>query len=395
MSPGAVSKAAHDIDAHLASVAHSFDLVAYATPINAEEAWAGFQSSHYERVPEFTYLPQALDIGHLKRLLWSVRPESVDDPALADLFHAVQDHLDREITMLSRVGESDFLALSLQHYGGAEPDLVELAERVLERAVVQAATSETVLDADELCELAAAEVRGYREVAPDFGPLPCVSADTFGLLVTHGRLMIGEDVRISSAHADSVIQHEVGTHMLTYYNGRAQPLLLLSEGLPGYEETQEGLSVLAEYLTAGLDADRIRTIALRVIAVLALVEGAEFVDAFRLIVERGLSPESAFSIVTRVYRGGGLTKDAVYLRGLAGILVHVGNGGDLNRLFLGKVATAHVPVLEELLTREILVEPRVLPRYLGRSAARERLTGLKDGMTVLQLIDDEPRTAWR
>jgi uncharacterized protein (TIGR02421 family) len=265
---------------------------------------------------------------------------------------------------------------------------VALAERILDQADAPRPAPGPVVSAGELCELAAAEVRSYRIEAPDFGPLPRVSEETYGLIVTHGQLLIGADVRVASRRVDALIQHEVGTHMLTYYNGRSQPLQLLAEGLPGYEEMQEGLSVLAEYLTAGLDAKRIRVLAARVIAIRALIEGAGFVEAFRLVAQRGLPSRSAFSIVTRVYRGGGLTKDATYLRGLAGILIHVGNGGEFTRLFLGKMSAGHMPVIEELLAREILVEPRVLPRYLGRPEARERLQRLQDGMNVLQLIEE-------
>ena len=40
----------------------------------------------------------------------------------------------------------------------------------------------------------------------------------------------------------------------------------------------------------------------------------------------------------RIYRGGGLTKDAVYLRGLLQILRYLREGGELEPLFVGKVA---------------------------------------------------------
>jgi uncharacterized protein (TIGR02421 family) len=290
--------------------------------------------------------------------------------------------------MLTDIGSSSFLYGSLQLWGGVEPDLMALAESILDQGDAPSPAPGPVISAEEFCEIAAVEVRSYRDKAPDFGPLPRVSPETYGLMVTHGQLLIGTDARIASRRVDALLQHEVGTHMLTYYNGRAQPLQLLAVGLPGYEELQEGLSVLAEYLTAGLDAKRIRVLAARVIAIRALTDGAGFVEAFRLVAERGLSSRSAFSIVTRVYRGGGLTKDATYLRGLAEILAHVGNGGQFPHLFLGKMAAGHMPVIEKLLARRILVEPRVLPRYLSRPEARERLRRLQDGMNVLQLIDE-------
>ncbi|MCH5599357.1 flavohemoglobin expression-modulating QEGLA motif protein [Niabella ginsengisoli] len=60
-----------------------------------------------------------------------------------------------------------------------------------------------------------------------------------------------------------MLQHEIGTHVVTYYNGKAQPLELFSIGVPGYEELQEGLAVLAEYLNDGLTNSRMRTLAAR------------------------------------------------------------------------------------------------------------------------------------
>jgi uncharacterized protein (TIGR02421 family) len=328
------------------------------------------------------------DPGHLKHDLWAVRPETADDPALVRLFQDTQTELDRQLTMLSDIGSSEFLYGSLQLYGGVEPDLLALAESILDRSDTLQPVPGPVVSARELCELAADEVRNYRSEAPDFGPLPRVSEETYGLIVTQGQLMIGADVSIPSRRVDALIQHEVGTHMLTYYNGSAQPLHLLAAGLPGYEETQEGLSVLAEYLTDGLDVGRLRILAGRVIAIGELIDGAGFVEAFRQVMERGFSPKAAFSIVTQIYRGGGLTKGAIYLRGLAGILLHVGNGGEFTRLFLGKLSADQLPVIEELLAHGILVEPRVLPRYLRRTEARERLQRLTKGMDVLQLIDE-------
>ena len=38
----------------------------------------------------------------------------------------------------------------------------------------------------------------------------------------------------------------------------------------------------------------------------------------------------------RVFRSGGMTKDAIYLRGLVELLEHLGAGGSLDPLWLGK-----------------------------------------------------------
>jgi uncharacterized protein (TIGR02421 family) len=179
----------------------------------------------------------------------------------------------------------------------------------------------------------------------------------------------------------------VGTHLLTYFNGGAQPFKMLQSGLPGYDALQEGLAVLSEYLVGGLTADRLRVLAARVIAARALVDGASFVDVFRELTRtHGFSQRSAYTTTMRVFRGGGLLKDAVYLRGLLDVLKYVARGGDLDILFTGKIATRYVSVIEELVMRKILKLPPVYPRYLEIEGARARLERLRHVTPVLDLL---------
>jgi hypothetical protein len=90
----------------------------------------------------------------------------------------------------------------------------------------------------------------------------------------------------------------------------------------------------------------------------------------------------------RVYRGGGLTKDAVYLRGLVEILDYLGQGGTLDPLFVGKIASEHIRFVRELLHRKVILPATLQPRYLQLPGVAERLERLGSGMTVLNLIED-------
>ena len=99
-------------------------------------------------------------------------------------------------------------------------------------------------------------------------------------MVSFGRLLIPETAAIRVERVEPLLHHEVGTHVVTYQNGARQPLTLLTIGLPGYDETQEGLAVLAEYLTGGLDPRRLRVFAARVVAVGKMLDGAGFLEIF-------------------------------------------------------------------------------------------------------------------
>ena len=171
---------------------------------------------------------------------------------------------------------------------------------------------------------------------------------------------------------------------------RPPTLKLLTIGLPGYDETQEGLALLAEYLAGGLDPRRLRVLAGRVVAVEKLLDGAEFLDIFEsLRTDHRIPTRTAWSIAIRVVVGGGNVKDAIYLRGIARILELLADGGSLEPLFVGKLALDHIPLIQELLERGVLEPAWVRPRWLDVPGAQERLDGLRAGASVMDLYEGE------
>jgi hypothetical protein len=130
-----------------------------------------------------------------------------------------------------------------------------------------------------------------------------------------------------------------------------------------------------------------RILAARVIAARQLLDGATFVDTFRTLDRNHeFSKRTAYTITMRIYRGGGLTKDAVYLRGLLQILRYLREGGELEPLFVGKVASAHLPLVFELRQRQVIKPPLLMPRYLEQTEGQRKLVRLRDGMKLMELM---------
>jgi uncharacterized protein (TIGR02421 family) len=192
---------------------------------------------------------------------------------------------------------------------------------------------------------------------------------------------------MDAQRCDALIQHEVATHILTYCNGKSQPLKQMYAGFAGYDELQEGLAVLAEYLVGGLTVNRLRLLAARVIAAHSLVMGATFIETFKLLKDEHHFPDrTAYYITMRIYRGGGLTKDAVYLAGLMQVMKYLENDGTIDTLYAGKFNITHVALIEELIHRDVLKEP-ILPRFLEREDVQERLQKIKKGITLIELLN--------
>ena len=386
----AVVKAVWAADRILAETSQSFDTLLLITPTNSEAAWRRFQANKLARPPQFQYRPLAVSLTALKRKLFSAPIDRIEDPALADLMREKQVEVDRLISMLQDRNTKRFLYGSMQVFGVPDNNLVALSGELLDRLPRRARedSREGHISPNDFLVQAQDELAHYAKQLPSMIPSVELRDDIGqGLMVSAGRLLISSNARIPKSRADSLLQHEVGTHVLTYWNGRAQPLRQLCAGLAGYEELQEGLAVLGEYLAGGLSRPRLRVLAARVLAVNLLVDGASFVDVFRVLKEEyGFEKHTAFNITMRVFRAGGTTKDAVYLKGFCKVLDYLGTGGDIKPLFVGKIALKHVPVIRELLWRQVLIEPPLSPRFLSDPQATARLETLRNGVSVLDLI---------
>ena len=378
-----------DVDRKLAEISNAFDFLLQVTPVNMKDAWESFSQSKFNRKPVFYYRPLPIDPAFFKQKLYKIVLERVEDPTLAHLFRLKRRELDRQLTMLEDRETERFMYGGLQLYGKLTEKFVNVAkELVLQISKDKSAQMEKdLLDANQFAKKAQEEVEYYRQLYPGMTTKVEIREDVIGLMVSKGNLLIGWQTSIPASRVNALLQHEIGTHAVTWFNGKAQPFQQLYTGLPGYDELQEGLAVLAEYLVGGLTGSRLRLLAGRVIAAKCLIDGMSFVKSFQELTQTyGFDQRTAFTITSRVFRGGGLIKDAVYLRGLIHILEYVKNGGNIEPLYIGKIAAEHIPIIEELRYRKVLRPAPLRPRFFKNPKAIERLETLRNGLTVLQLV---------
>jgi uncharacterized protein (TIGR02421 family) len=381
-------------DRELAAIDASFDVLLLVSPVNADAAWERFRDSGFEREPDFRYRLLPIDPDLLKRRLYAIRLEEVEDPAAWRLLHDKREELDKQITLLADRNSTGFLQSSIRLFGHMQAPLLERATEVLQEVPrpEPKGTRERV-GAEAFAARAESEFEHYRRLYPAFQSEVQVRPDLVGLMVSSGRLLVGENLSLWPDRVEPLIQHEVGTHVLTFVNGAAQPFLQLAYGFADYDELQEGLGVLAEYLAGGLNAPRMRLLAARVVAVHCRMEGATFVETFRrLHDDHGFGAYTAFGIATRVYEGGGFTRDMIYLRGLVGLVEYLRDGGELEPLYVGKIAPRHLEVMQELRERGVLRPTPLMPRFLERPEARARLRSLRDGLPVHAMVTPPSET---
>ena len=371
----ALCEAAIGVDRALAEMDRKIDWLERLTPVNIDAIWDGFQASAFRSMPDSRY-GEGLDRDApvLRRELFELPVREIENPLIEALMLEKQRELDRQIELVRMRDRNGFILASIDLFGHVSERLLQTALDLLDAVPIFPPDEEDV-GVDAVTEAAEAAISGYRKQAPDFrcevvvDPTPGTS-----MYVSAGNFHVAHDYRTSRHRVEPLIAHEIGTHVVTRHNGRLQPLHTLAGGLCDYDVLQEGLAVLGEYLAGYLPADRLRILAARVVAAHMAVEEEQGAKIYACLVEEhGLRSKDAFDTAVRAKRGGGLTKDALYLKGLEELLAHLSHNDEFEILFLGKFALKHLPSLQKLIDQGILHRPELLPAYCDDEAACQRL----------------------
>jgi uncharacterized protein (TIGR02421 family) len=192
------------------------------------------------------------------------------------------------------------------------------------------------------------------------------------------RVRVKDGIRFTELDLDQLVHHEAFVHAGTLLNGKRQPhFTTLGLGAPRTTRTQEGIATLAELTTLSMDINRLRRLALRVRAVKAALDGADFLEIFRLFLAAGQSEEDSYKSTERIFRGGDVrgrvvfTKDAAYLGGLLEVHTFLrvairDNRPELiPRLFAGRLTLGDVFELSPFFDAGVLIPARYVPPWAG------------------------------
>ncbi|MFN3150348.1 tyrosine/phenylalanine carboxypeptidase domain-containing protein [Bremerella sp.] len=188
------------------------------------------------------------------------------------------------------------------------------------------------------------------------------------------RIRVRASAMFSDLDFDQLYHHEALVHMATAINGKRQSnLQCLGLSAPRTTRTQEGLAVFAELVTHSIDIQRLRRLALRILAIKMALEGANFLEVFQFFLSEGQDPRESYKSTQRVFRGGkvegsvAFTKDCTYLKGLMethvflNIAIRDNRPELISRLFAGRLTLGDVVTLGPAFDSGFLTSPRYIP----------------------------------
>ncbi|MCW8928785.1 MAG: flavohemoglobin expression-modulating QEGLA motif protein [Gammaproteobacteria bacterium] len=345
------------LDQKLFDLVNNIDILDAIGPLNYREQRSIFFESNHSLSPEFIYHKNKINTFSLKRKLFNLPLEKIIDDDLRLLYSDVIDSYVDKVDQFKSIGSSDFLYDSLRYYGEPSEKDIRNANFILHLPEVTNNFSERCLNTKEIENLLHnfAHQEGYEyQLITDDNMIA-------NALVSGTTIKINSAAEMSETAAKALSHHELGVHLVTTLNAISQPLKILSMGCPANTMTQEGLAILSEYLSGFLTIKRLKNLALRVLAVESMIKEKKFRNTFLLMKEQYQVPdELAFTITARVYRGGGFTKDYLYLQGFHKILNAYEYSPDFNNLLAGKTSLKYLPIISRLIDKEILKQPTLV-----------------------------------
>lgn len=185
-----------------------------------------------------------------------------------------------------------------------------------------------------------------------------------GVYPSQKKIKINQDGKYSANALKRLVIHEVGVHVLRSANGYRQPLKIFALGVPGYLATEEGLTTYFEELTGNFDEEKMRDYAGRVIAVDCVCRKLSFRKTFEKLLGYRFGENMAWRLSVRAHRGGGYTKDHIYLKGYLKVTKFAKENGDFKTLYVGKFGIEDLPLIRKLLKEGILKKAKYLPNFI-------------------------------
>ncbi|WP_370979827.1 flavohemoglobin expression-modulating QEGLA motif protein [Agaribacterium sp. ZY112] len=353
------------VDRALFSLAKGLETLHYINPINIQIEKRSFLKSNGRYEPVFKYRPLELDPFLFRKSLYDIPVDSIRDPSIQRLYRSVIDGLSEKIGMLVNAGKPGFLYESLKYYGEPTPTDEDNAQFLLHAKDI-AFKKEGLVSDSELKQRFIDEANKYgMKCKVEFSSKLVASA-----MVSNARraVMISKGLSMPEIEVRALVEHELGVHMATTLNSNAQRLKVFSLGLPGNTLTQEGLAILNEYHSGNMTLGRLKTLALRVVAVKQMLKYGSFKHTYAYLhEEEGMPVDKAFGLSLRVHRGGGFTKDYLYLNGVSRAL-SLHKHCDIRNLYVGKTGFDFLPVINEMVERQLVEAPKYYPVYLDKPA---------------------------
>ncbi|MBN1639580.1 MAG: DUF1704 domain-containing protein [Ignavibacteriales bacterium] len=366
------------IDNKLLKILSNLDFSSLLTPVNILEEREKFFSNKYYN-PLFKYNIKA-NFDAINNELNSInifKIQRILGENFALLYEQCAKEIKKKIKLVSNIGNSEeFSEKSIELYGLPTIEVLKYANEEIAKINLGDYNENTIsVDVDNIKELIFKEMRKYEKIFKGkfkeywrITVYPTVVSMSINDIKRE--IIINSNTKFPPNYDKIIRVHEIGTHILRAENGYLQPSKIFVFGLSNYLKTEEGLAVINESNTNASDLISSFRYNIWIIAIKKALESS-FRELFSFLTEEYNIPQfEAWRIACRVKRGlentsekGAYTKDHIYISGKFNLDSFIRSGGDINKLYVGKIGLQQINIIETMLELNQIFPAKYLPVF--------------------------------
>lgn len=337
------------IDQQLIQIDNKIKLLYHLRPINLKEEQKKFFNNPTKN-PVFEYPQLKFDPLELVANLAKIE---TDDSELGKIFEEKKQEISDKIALLEAIDQDNFTEISIKLFGKPTKEDVANCEELIEKIDLSHKKREKALynveEAKAHFEKAFEkyDLKNWKVKIKETMVADCIAGK-------NNRLFVKEDAKFTRERIESLIVHEIETHILTAENGKMQPYEIFNRGLAKYLETQEGMAMYnVEKQRHTPFSENYKAMA-HVIGIDQALKGS-FVDIYNRLIELNIPKQQAFRSALKTKRGfsdtskpNAFTKDYIYYKGYHQVKKFIDDGGELTDLYLGKMNVKDVETVKKI-----------------------------------------------
>lgn len=337
------------LDEKLKKLNKNIKWLIYITPINILEEKEKFFQSNFNENPKFIYPEPEHDISSIKDKLSKIE---VPKGEFQDLFERRIEYMKGLCDIVLKRGTDEFLETSIKVFGIPKAATIEDAKSILKKVIDKEDPEEELTinyrKAKKIIEktLTKLNLVGWK--------VKLREQYTSSIKSPEKTVYLSRNREFSEYGLRKLILHEIGVHVLRAQNGNEQifPFIFGENDLNSLL-LEEGLAIYIQKMNDLMPYRSWRSICANVIAIDMLIKKKSFKEIFNHLLTLGFNEEFSWAKCVRIFRGGGLTKDYMYLEGYNLVKAYK---GDVEDIFI-----ARVPIEKIEWTKENLNSPKYLP----------------------------------
>ena len=338
-----------NIDERVCEIDRQIKLLAYINPRNLKEQKALFLSNP-EFNPRFFYRDLNFDFMGMKNELSKI---PVVDHELYPMYARKIEEIKMRIGLLENRGDALYTEFSEKVFGKVTRHIYQEALKFLKENSSNPKDESVILDTKQSVDILKKFMDRNRLSHWRIQYLEDAVVDM--QITKKESVLVRKGATFQKNRLEALLAHEIGTHVFRFENGKRQPLEILQQGTAQYLTTEEGLAIWNQNQLGLSLGEKYLTPALQIVAIF-MAKKMGFQDLFHYMQSTfDVSEELAWKLCLKTKRGftdtsqkGAFTKDSIYFIGNREIEKFIKRGGEIEELYIGKVAIAELKIVQKI-----------------------------------------------